>query len=160
MPLSNDDAPITPGIDVSTSEGILIYGADSGSVARQLRVNATGNLLIDTVSGSQTRPTVIEPSRQFATQYKHLRAALPFTLFDGTNKYGFDSIVYASSSTGTGTVVAVTSQSAIRLATAAASGDRARLRSNMYYRYQTGKQQNVKISGYLSAFATKQIKRC
>jgi hypothetical protein len=159
MPLSNDDTPITPGIDVSTSEGILIYGADSGSVARQLKTDPSGSLIVELASGSQTKPLIADPSRQYSTQYKHSRVALPFSLFDGTNKYGFDSIIYGSSSNGSGAITAVTSQSAIRLSTTATNGDRARIRSNMYYRYQTGKQQNVKISGYLSAFAANQIKR-
>ncbi|HNC58449.1 MAG TPA: hypothetical protein PLP33_23685 [Leptospiraceae bacterium] len=52
MPLFNDDTPITTGLDVSSSEGILLYGSDGTNLARQLKTNANGNLTIEIVTAS------------------------------------------------------------------------------------------------------------
>jgi len=136
MPLFNDDTPITPGLDVSNSEGSLIYGADSGSAARQIKVTSDGYLQIDFLP-------------QAKTQFGQNRTVNPYTLADNVNKYGFDLIEFASASVGSGTVVSITSQSAVSLRVSSTNGDYARIRSNTYYRYQAGKEQNVKLSCYI-----------
>lgn len=56
MPLSNDETPIAQGTDVSSSEGLLVYGSDSGNLAKQLKVNQDGNLIVGTLSGSKVEP--------------------------------------------------------------------------------------------------------
>jgi hypothetical protein len=56
MPLSNDETPIAQGTDVSSSEGLLVYGSDSGNLAKQLKVNQDGNLIVGTLSGSNANP--------------------------------------------------------------------------------------------------------
>jgi hypothetical protein len=136
MPLFNDDTAIVTGIDLTNSEGILIYGTDSASLARQLRVNSDGNVQID-LRG------------ELKTQFGQTRIASPFTMADFVNKYGFDLFEFSSSSVGSATVTSVISQSAIRLAVTATNADYARIRTNTFYRYQAGKEQNIKISCYI-----------
>lgn len=136
MPLYNDDTPITAGLDVSSSEGVLIYGADSGSIARKLKTGVDGAV-------------IVKPGDSFVTQFGQTRIAQPYTLADNINKYGFDSFEFASASVGSGTITSVTSQSALRLAVTATSADAARIRSNTFFRYQAGKQQVIKLSCYI-----------
>lgn len=147
MPLTNDETPITNGLDVTNSEGILLYGADSGSLARQIATNKNGNLVVDMTLDAKT-------------QFGQFRTANPFTLADYINKYGVDLIEYSSSSVGSGTVVSVTSQSAARLSVTAGATDYARLRTNTYFRYQAGKQQTIRLSTYIPGGGkTNQISR-
>lgn len=147
MPLFNDETTTTQGADVSASEGVLIYGADSGSIARKLKTGVDGAV-------------IVTPGDSFVTQFGQTRVALPYTLADNINKYGFDGFEFASASVGGGTITSVTSQSALSLAVAATSADAARIRSNTFFRYQAGKQQVIKLSCYIPGGGkTNQISR-
>lgn len=136
MPLYNDSTTITSGQDVSNSDGILLYGANSGSLARKIITNNNGNLAVDITD-------------DIKTQFGQFRVASPFAQADYINKYGFDLIEYSSSSVGSAAITSVTSQSAVRLSVTAGATDFARIRTNTFYRYQAGKQQNIRLSAYI-----------
>lgn len=112
-----------------------IAGIDSSGLLRGLRTDIDGSL-------------IVTADRYTLTDFGQIRTANPWTLADMVNKYGFDSYEYASSSVGAGIISSVLSQSAIRLGVGATSTDSARVRTNTFYRYQAGKQQAIKITGY------------
>jgi hypothetical protein len=82
--------------------------------------------------------------------FGELRVANPYTLADVANKYGIDSYEVDVSSSG-GSVTADLSQSAIHLQTDVSSLNAARLRTNTYCRYQTGRGQRVLVSSWHDA---------
>jgi hypothetical protein len=61
MPLTNDETAITPGIDVSSSEGVLLYGSDPTNAARQIKTNVDGNI-VGEIPGDHAQSFSPDPS--------------------------------------------------------------------------------------------------
>lgn len=67
------------------------------------------------------------------------RVSIPYTLFDMNNKYGRNTRLLDSTSSGSGSVTDVLQQSAVRLYVGTGSADYAKMRSNQHFQYQAGR---------------------
>ena len=81
--------------------------------------------------------------------FNRLYTAQPFTLIDYQGKYGLDANVLDTSTATGGTVTAATGSSSIRVAVTGTSGSLSRLLTKEFYRYQTGRGQEITISMYM-----------
>lgn len=82
--------------------------------------------------------------------FGELRSSQPYTLIDLISQYGRSTSRTASSVANGGTVADVTAQSAFRLAVTAAAASAARVRTNEWFRYQSGRGQRISLSLYHS----------
>jgi hypothetical protein len=78
--------------------------------------------------------------------FSTLRVAHPFTLTDFNFKYNVDTNFWGQLTASGGTIAHVPAQSAARLQVTGTNGSRALIRTHEYYRYQSGKGMDVKLS--------------
>lgn len=114
------------GVDDELTIGSQIVGIDDG-VTFLRDVNGTNAL---------------------ATAFQELRVANPLAWLDQVNKYEIDTDVWGQLTASGGTITHIPEQSAIRLAVTSASGSRALLRTNRYFRYQAGRSMRIRWTGY------------
>lgn len=112
---------------------------------------ATGALTTDVTQ--VTNPWTVAPTEYAQTAFGEARVASPYTLLDLVSKYGLDARALDTQVAGAGTVTSVTNESAVRLAVSGAAGDAARVRTNVYWRYQAGRGQRVLQTVYMDAAA-------
>lgn len=93
---------------------------------------------------------VVQMPQYARTNFGQMRAVQPFTLFDIVNKYGIDSYEFGSASIGGGSIASILSQSVVALSVGTGSTDSMSIRSNTFFRYQAGKEQVIKLTGYNS----------
>lgn len=172
--------PVSSGSTASGSLGFLFYGVNTGGLVESMQVtggalqitgsvaanfNPASILSVKILSGSTEVGTPQNPlvttGRPYATTiFGQARTANPYTLADLINKYGLDSQEYGTQIVAGGGISELLNQSGIILSASAASGARATLRTHTFYRYQAGKEQNVKITLYHSDTGrTNQIRR-
>lgn len=126
---------------------LLSAGQSDDTFARILRTDIYGNL--------QTIPA---ESGQSA--FGETRIAEPYQIANLINKYEIDPNDYGVQKVGGGDVVHLPLQSAIRLSVTGASGDKARLRTHNYYRYQAGRGMFIRLTQFqLDAGQTNQTRR-
>lgn len=82
------------------------------------------------------------------TPFGEWRVANPYTLTDITNKYELDYRVWGTTTTGGGSVAQNQNQAAVTASVTSASGAHAQLRTNSYFRYQSGKSLRWRMSIY------------
>jgi hypothetical protein len=127
--------------------GLLATGKSDDQFARFLRTDIYGNL--------QTIPA---ESGQSA--FGETRIAEPYQIANLINKYEIDPNDYGTQTVGGGTVTHLPLQSAIKLAVTGASGDKARLRTHNYYRYQAGRGMFIRLTQFQADVGNaNQIKR-
>lgn len=143
-----------PSAASTASLGSVAQGS-SGSTSWKVELNS-GSIQ----AGTERSPLIVRPPAYFITNFGQTRVAQSYTLLDSINKYGLDLNEFATSSVGAGTITSVTSQSAVRLGIGTGATDSARVRSHSYYRYQAGKEQQVKLTGYHEApLVANQVRR-
>lgn len=129
------------------THGKIIAGRDDLNKSQFIRVNSDGSLV---TGGSEVN----------ITGFGETRVASPYLVGNYVNKYQLDDYWYDTNIVGGGTVSHVPLQSAIELEVTAASGDKAQLRTNNYFRYQAGRSMLVRITGYCSdSGQTNQVRR-
>jgi len=127
--------------------GLLATGKSDDQFARFLRTDIYGNL--------QTIPA---ESGQSA--FGETRIAEPYQIANLINKYEIDPNDYGTQTAGSGTVTHLPLQSSIKLSVTGASGDKARLRTHNYYRYQAGRGMFIRLTQFQAdAGNTNQAKR-
>jgi hypothetical protein len=94
-----------------------------------IAADRNGNLLYPTVLGQQ-------------------RVASAFSLADLVNKYEIDPRTYATQTATGGTVTFVANQSAVQLSATNTNASSAKLRTNIFWRYQAGKALRVQLAVY------------
>jgi phage gpG-like protein len=82
------------------------------------------------------------------TPFGDWRVANPYTMTDITNKYELDYRVWGTTTTGGGSVSQNQNQAAVVATVTAANGAHAQLRTNSYFRYQSGKALRWRMSIY------------
>ena len=148
------------GMPAGFSDGTLMQAArvydlntSTGSANEEHVLGVS--LRSSSVSGSQelgtiSNPLITSPGPYGKTVFGEDRVSLPLTLADLINKYEITPTEYSTltSSVGTPTILHVPDESAIRLTVDGTSGSFGRLRTNTFYRYQSGKGQNIKMTLY------------
>ena len=76
--------------------------------------------------------------------------AEPFALADLNHKYTIDTLDWGTAIVGGGAVTHVPAKSAVAVTVGTASADRARLRTRIFYHYQSGKMMSVLVTGFAS----------
>ena len=108
---------------------------------------------------TQFKPWYVRPAPYAQSSFGEARVANPYTLGDIINKYGIDEYEWAQTSSIAGGIAAVPARAAIRLTTAATSGGFAKIRTNTYYRYQSGRGQRILQTCVHDAATTDQVRR-
>lgn len=94
------------------------------------------------------------------TAFDELRVSMPHTILDAVNTYEIDTTEFGTSTSGAGAVAFVSPLTAIRLSVGTANGDAAKLRTHTNFRYQAGKGQHIKMTGFCSdAGQANQVRR-
>jgi hypothetical protein len=131
----------------SNTRGILVMGQSDDLIARRFRTDIYGNL-----------QTV--PAASGQTAFGETRIAEPYQVANLINKYEIDSSDYGTEVSGGGTITHLPLQSAVRLYVTGASGDKARLRTHNYYRYQAGRGMFIRLTIWnTDAGQTNQVRR-
>lgn len=134
--VNNVPLAVAPNVDIPTNtRAKLVAGKSDLGIAKILRMGTQGELI---TSGSEVN----------VTGFGETRVASPYLVGNYVNKYGLDDYWYDTDEVGAGDVSFVALQSAIRMSVTGASGDKARLRTNNYFRYQAGRSMLVRITGY------------
>lgn len=127
--------------------GAIRAGVDEASTLHVLKCDPQGKLI--TTGDSYT-----------ITGFGETRVASPWLVGNLRNKYELDLQAYSTEVSGGGSVAHVPAQGALRMSVGSASGDKARLRTNMYYRYQAGRSMLIRVTGYCSDTGqTNQVRR-
>jgi hypothetical protein len=119
----------------ANTRGLVFAGQSDDQFARFVRTDIYGNL--------QTIPA---ESGQSA--FGETRIAEPYQIANLINKYEIDPNDYGTQKVGSGDVVHLPLQSAIKLSVTGASGDKARLRTHNYYRYQAGRGMFIRLTQF------------
>jgi hypothetical protein len=90
----------------------------------------------------------VMPAPYFGTTFGQQRTANPYTFADIVNKYQLDPADWGQSVATGGSVTFLAAQSAGVVAVTAANGSRARLRTNVYFRYQAGRGCRVLLTNH------------
>lgn len=99
-------------------------------------------------AGSQDHPIVVDHTELARSGFGELRTTTSKTLFDNTNKYEINQYELSITGTNGGTVTYISASGNIRLAVTNASGSYAAVRSNTWFRYQSGRGQLIRMSGF------------
>lgn len=142
--VNGNPLPVQDGAVIGTTPGIIIAGKN-GANASFVDVGQVDGFNALKVDGG---PTSFKEYN--TTLFGSLKTANPFTLGDFNFKYGIEAREFGTSIATGGTVTHQTNPGTARLAVTASNGSRARLRTHTFFRYQSGKVQWIKISGYHS----------
>lgn len=105
--------------------------------------------MVEIVQSNEPQPMVDRDGRHpLATGFSEARVASPYALLDQINKYELDTNVWGTLTSTGGTAVHVPEHSAVRLNVTSASGSRAVLQTNRYFRYQSGRELRWRWTGY------------
>jgi hypothetical protein len=130
-PKSGDDAILTKAI---------IAGVDNDGLYRDAQI------LNHDALGSYNTPGLAVRSildQYYISAFNEQRVSIPYTLSDIVQKYGRDTRVISSLLNGGGTIADTLHMSGFTLTLPTTSGAYARARTNEWYRYQTGRGQQV-----------------
>lgn len=86
--------------------------------------------------------------------FGNIRVVTPTTLFDSQQQYGQSPLLWETVETGNGTATHLPNESAVRLRTTGASGDKVVRQTREYFRYQPGKSLKIGITGQAPASTT------
>lgn len=134
---SGNPLPIAQGGTLGSTPG-LVVGGKRGTLfsMNELRRVGNENALVTTVPD------------YFTTDFGEVRTAAPYTLADLNFKYDIDPTEWATSTATGGTVTYVSASGTARLAVTGTNGSQAFLRTQTYFRYQSGKQLAALITVY------------
>jgi hypothetical protein len=136
------DQQIRSGDDAILTKSVLTGKLPAGEFEDVPLLDHDAHGAFDT-PGLAVRPILDQYAQSaFAEQ----RVSIPFTLSDIVQKYGRDPRIIASSVTAGGVVADKLEFSGFQLSVTGANGDAARARTNEWYRYQTGRGQQVIFS--------------
>lgn len=139
---------VKPGDNIDANiRGILAVGEDDVGKARLQRVRPDGSI-------------TISASLETGGAFGELRTAASAAAANIVNKYEIDPKEMGTDTSGGGTITHIPLESAIRLQVTSASGDKARVRTHTYYRYQAGKGTRVLTTCYhMDGGQTNQVRR-
>ena len=100
--------------------------------------------------GTSYHPMYTQPTHLGTSGFGEARVTQTKTLFDNTNYYEINQYEIGTSSLGGGTITYMSASSVIKLAVDNASGSVAAIRTNSWFRYQAGRAQLIRISGFSS----------
>lgn len=79
--------------------------------------------------------------------FGNIRVTSPTTLFDSQQQYGQSPLLWETSITGSAAADHLPNESAVRLQTTSASGDKVIRQTREYFRYQPGKSLKISLTG-------------
>jgi len=103
--------------------------------------------------------SVVHVDGRHLDAFGRIRTSTPVTLFDSQNTSGSQPLLWENSTTGGATVTYTANRSSVSLATATVSGDLAIRQTRQYFRYQSGKSQNILITSVIGVAVTNTTKR-
>ncbi len=164
--VSGNPLPIQDAGSIGITPGVMVAAKD-GALARFLEVSTVSGakaLKVDVVQsvtpGSPTTPSLVTFPEYSKTLFGDLKVASPLTLGDFNFKYEIEAREFGTSTATGGTVTHQANLGTARLAVTGANGSRARLKTHTYFRYQSGKVQWLKFTGFQADTGqTNQIRR-
>jgi hypothetical protein len=156
---------LTTEAEVSVSR-IFSSGVYSGQVygypkIRANLISASGIVTLScfTVPSYSTNRTVVNFDRSHLDAFSRLRTSSPVALFDSQNTSGSQPLLWENSLTGDATATYSNNRASVSLATGTASGDIAIRQTRQYFRYQSGKSQNILMTGVVGSAVSNTTKR-
>lgn len=131
---------VSSGDALGSTKGVPVLGSD-GTNFRLLKTNASGELSISASTNNGS-----DSNKYYITPFGEQKVAAPYALLDEINTYYLDPTIWGTSLAGTASVIFNATKGMTEVRVGANNNDRARLRTHTYYKYQTGKAHQIRIS--------------